>query len=473
MSGFSQRWQQALRRTRPLLADFGRHFQPVSMATSAETGAFLQALLDSLQPTQVVETGSGFSSALLIGATHVEDNADYGRRVAAWLDGRGLPRGRFIDYAALHAWPLSGPFLLFLDGNLATREASATWLHERLAQAVLVIDDAQPGTFGQVQAVLDRLRGDPRGRLLDCAAWTRDEYGRHAALWAGHDSGLSDALLAELAAGPRAERPAAPPAHLLLCINDTPENGRWACTVRTLTSIGITADLRRHELWIVDNGSRCPHSALFLQQWCADMLRRGARLRRFRLPENRHATYAFNRLLSLLPPDAHAVRLENDIEFHTPDWPAMLVGFLQDSGFGLVSAKPVDLPRLAAGAEVVDLAGRRVQVVPEVPGFCTAFAPGLRQQLGALACAGRYIEDVLTSQRALALGWRMAFLQPDELRCFHVDQAASASYSAWKRQAVAEEWAAMQLAREDWRSGRRSPLVAFGFDAADGFEEVV
>lgn len=265
---------------------------------------------------------------------------------------------------------------------------------------------------------------------------------------------------------------ALPPALLTLCVNDTPENSRWMCTARTLTSLGITARLQQHALWIVDNGSTCPHTAAFLHDWCADQWRLDARLRVFRLPHNHHATHAFNRLWAMAPSDAVVVRLENDIEFHTVDWPALLVRFLAHSGFGLVSALPLGLPGQAAGVPTQRVAGFRVRVVPEVPGYCTAFAPALRHRLGALVCAGSYIEDVLTSERARAAGFSMAFLEPEELRCFHVDRATSPGYAAWKQQAVAAEWATMLQARKDWREGRRALHEPWRPDPADGFSEV-
>lgn len=471
MNGLQQHWRSALPRMRAMLADFGTRFQPISMATSAETAAFLDALIAALPGRTVLETGSGYSSAVLVGAVHVEDNAAYQQQVQRWLADRGVPPGRFIGYDELHQLRPDGRWLMFLDGNLSTRERSADWLADHLAAAVLVIDDAQPGTFSQVRSVLERLRADPRGRLLDCAEWTRDEYGRTASLWVGRDSGFPPELLAQIEGGPGAALPGMPPALLTLCIHDTPDNARWACTARTLTSLGITACLHRHALWIVDNGSTCPNTAAFLRDWCADQWRQGARLRVFRLPRNRHATYAFNRLWSLAPADAVVVRLENDIEFHTPDWPALLVRFLAHSGYGLVSALPLDLPDKAAGVPVQWLAGFRVRVVPEVPGYCTAFAPALRTRLGALVSAGRYIEDVLTSERARAAGYGMAFLEADELRCFHVDRVASAGYAAWKQQAAAAEWSAMLQAREDWREGRRALHEAWLPDPEDGLLE--
>ena len=467
---FADLYFDALERTRPLLDDFGAHFQPVSMATSAETGAFLSALVTALAPATVLETGSGFSSAVLAGALHGENNGAYERRVRQWLAARGLPGGSFCSYEEFHQRDVGGVFLLFLDGDLQTRERTLAWLGERLPRAVVVIDDAQPGTFVQVQAVLDALARDPRGRLLDCAAWTRDHYGRSAQLWVGHDSGLPAQALEQIVAGPSGAP--VPPVRLLVCINDTPENLRWECTVRCLTSIGVTVDLAAHPLWIVDNGSTCPNTAFFLDAWCRDQRQRGGELRRFRLPRNRHATYAFNRLLAMAPEGDCIVRVENDIEFHTPGWPARMGLFLARSGFGLVSTKPVDLPSKALGVPTTEVGGWRVQEVSEVPGYCTAFAPGLRKELGALVSSGSYVEDIITSCRARALGWRMAFLDPQELRCYHVDRAPSASYQAWKHQAVREARASTRQALAEWGSGARHPTVAFAPEADDGWQEI-
>jgi hypothetical protein len=263
-----------------------------------------------------------------------------------------------------------------------------------------------------------------------------------------------------------------PPLTLLLCLNDTPENARWACTVRCLTSLGITADLQRHALWIVDNGSTCPNTACFLTVWCADQRRGGARLRRFRLPHNRHATYAFNRLLAMVPPAHGVIRIENDIEFHSGGWPSHLAGFLARSGFGMACPMPADLPSPTEQVAVSEVAGTRVRIVDGVAGYCTAMSPALRQQLGALVCAGVYIEDVFTSRRARLLGHRMAYLHPEELRCYHVDRSLGAAYAQWKAQAVAAELPRMRQALRDWETGRRPLQAPFTFSADDGFHEV-
>ncbi|MCW7541382.1 hypothetical protein OOT46_26575 [Aquabacterium sp. A7-Y] len=466
---FAAAYREALDRTRAWLADFGTRFQPISMATSAETGALLSALLERLAPTRVIETGSGFSSAVLAGALHVENDAGYECRVREWLAHLGIDPGTFCGYDTFHASDIEGRFLMFLDGDLQTRERTAVWLQDKLDRAVVLIDDAQPGTFVQVQAVLDGLKTDPRGRLIDCAAWTRDGYGRSASLWVGEASAFPQELIEQLAAGPSGA--AALPVRLLLCINDTPENARWECTVRSLTSIGITADLQQHPLWIVDNGSTCATTARFLRVWCGDQRSRGAEVRVFRLPQNRHATYAFNRLFAMVPAGDCVIRLENDIEFHTCGWPRRMARFLARSGFGLVCAKPVDLPTKALGVPTTEVAGMRVQVVDEVAGYCTAIAPELRLRLGALVCAGVYIEDVLTSRRAQALGYRMAFLDPQELRCYHVDRAPSEAYRRWKQGVVAAEHQAMAQALAAWGSGARAPYVPFAWSEDDGFHE--
>lgn len=259
---------------------------------------------------------------------------------------------------------------------------------------------------------------------------------------------------------------------LLLCVNDTPENGRWECTVRTLTSIGVTADLSKARLWIVDNGSTCPSTARFLSVWREDQLNRGGQVRLFRLPRNEYATYAFNRLLAMADDADYVVRIEDDIEFATPGWPQVLTRFLCDSGFGLVSTKPLDLPEKALGIPITRLAGRSIQVVDEVPGFCTAIVPDCRRMLGALASAGCYIEDLLTSARVRALGYGMAFLAPDEVRCFHVDRNAKLEYQQWKTQAVRLDWDAFLRLRAEWQSGKRPPRVEFELRADDGFLEL-
>jgi hypothetical protein len=79
---------------------------------------------------------------------------------------------------------------------------------------------------------------------------------------------------------------------------------------------------------------------------------------------------------------------------------------------------------------------------------------------------------VLTSQRTLALGWRMAFLDPTELSCFHIDRDGSSAYRAWKQQAATAEWATMQQVRKEWCSGHRRAYVPLQPDEDDGFEEV-
>lgn len=259
---------------------------------------------------------------------------------------------------------------------------------------------------------------------------------------------------------------------LLLCVNDTPENGRWECTARCLASLGITGQLEQHPLWIVDNGSTCPNTRRLLEVFGGDLRRRGARLRVFRLPVNRHATYAFNRLLAQAPPEACVVRLENDMEFHTPGWPQRLADFLQRSGFGMASPWPRDLPDPTPDLAVEDIAGVRVRQPGQLPGFCTAIAPKLRQELGALQSAGVYIEDAVTSARVRALGWRMARFAPEELLCYHVDREPRPAYRAWKDAAVAAERPGLHRMLAELASGARNAHVPFAFAPDDGFVEV-
>jgi hypothetical protein len=467
---FTAHYFSALERSWPLLADFGAHSQPASMAASAETGAFLAALREVLAPAHVAETGSGFSSAVLPGALRAEDDGAHQRKVQDWLAVRGLDAGRFCGYDEFDRWDPQGVFLLFLDGDLRTREATVAWLQPRLARAVVVVHDAQPGTFAQVQRALERLREDPRGRLVDCSAWTRDHYGRSAQLWIGQEAGFPADVLEEIRAGP--DGPASPPVRLLLCVNDTPENGRWECTVRCLTSLGITAQLDAHPLWIVDNGSTCPRTLRFLAAWCGDARARGAGVRLFRLPRNRYATYAFNRLLAAAPAGEYVVRIENDIEFHTVGWPRRMARFLARSGFGMACTKPVDLPSKAQGIPVSEVAGLRVQVADEVAGYCTAMAPAVRVSFGAFAAVGSYVEDVVTSARVRALGFRMAFLDPAEVCCYHVDRVASAAYQEWKMAAAREARPALAQALREWGSGARPAYAPFAIEADDGFAEV-
>jgi predicted O-methyltransferase YrrM len=469
---FGHSYLRSLDSARMLLKDFGNSFQPISMATSAQTGALLAALAGVLGKHRLIETGSGFSSAMLPNAIRVENNDDYGLRVRSWLARVGVAEGSFCGYDHLHGSRLTDPFLLFLDGDLAYRERTSHWLQDKLAHAVVLIDDAQPGTFAEVQAVIDTLKSDARGRLLDCSAWTHDEYGRSAALWVGNASQMPAQVIDEIVAGPPETGPPSS-ARLLMCISDTPGNARWECTVRALTSVGITANLQEHSLWIVDNGSTCPNTARFLDVWCRDQLDQNAQLRVFRLSKNMYATYAFNRLLAMCSPGDYVIRLENDIEYHSANWPATLMRFLSMSGFGLVSAKPVDLPLKAQDVPAEDICGVRVQVVTEVAGFCTAISPSLRLELGAFACAGRYIEDVITSRRAISMGFRAAFVDPAVVRCFHVDRRASDEYHRWKQTAVKEEWEAMTHAMTDWGPSSRSVYVPFEHHDDDGFHEVL
>ena len=257
-----------------------------------------------------------------------------------------------------------------------------------------------------------------------------------------------------------------------ICVNDTPENQRWRTTVRCLTSFGITTDFSSHELIIIDNGSTCPNTKTFLEEFCQDLIGvRNQNVTLVRFGENQYATYVFNHVVQIFAqkfPQRVFVRVENDLEMVTSDWLVKFISmFIEYPAAGAISTKPHDLPAKGEGGVPVKLAGLDCLRVDEVPGYCTAFRPGIFNLLGTLVSAGNYIEDILTSVRLRKLGWELFLTQPDVVSCYHIDRCPTLQYSQWKKKTVISEWSMYLALREDYETGKRELFTPFVPDQVD------
>lgn len=251
-----------------------------------------------------------------------------------------------------------------------------------------------------------------------------------------------------------------------VCVNDTPDNQRWRTTVRCLTSLGITTDLCRHDLVLIDNGSTCANSRAFMEEWCQDLIGiRDQRVTLVRFPANQFATHAFNHVLqTFLPrvPGRMFVRVENDLEMVSPGWVDILGAiFAARREVGAIATKPYDLPTKGLDGVPIRIADRDCLAVDEIPGYCTAFRPGVFEQLGCLVSAGRYIEDGLTSVRLRKLGWELLFTDSHSIECYHVDRRPTTAYRDWKQTTARDEWDAYVRLRREFESGRRDPRQPF------------
>lgn len=246
---------------------------------------------------------------------------------------------------------------------------------------------------------------------------------------------------------------------LVVCVNDTPENTRNEVTDPCINSMLNTVELDRHKLVLVDNGSTDPRTIALLDRVSKH---RGVEL--IRLPENKYATYAYNVAIKRYDPAGNNqifVRIENDVVFQTDDWAEIIwetfdAAHKKDFPLGLLSTLPVNLPKGWERVHVLEGADGPIILLEagEVPGYTTAFHPDLLRSLGYLQSAGRYIEDVITSDRALTAGYRLGYISRENVLALHIDTVEGRpAYQKWKSDVAREEWDVMVRLRHAYRRG--------------------
>lgn len=244
---------------------------------------------------------------------------------------------------------------------------------------------------------------------------------------------------------------------LAMAAFDTPENGRFPLTLRTLHSLSQTVDWSRHRLVVIDNGSTCP-KATSLFKWAEQYGFSGAWMlggvvsdlppaMLIRNAENRGQARALNQGWLLREPGEHVARCDSDVEFLDAGWLDRMVECLdRDPTLGIVGLKRPDLwerpdhPDPNWRSELVMLPHEPgqdwlvVEKAKSVVGTVQAWSPALLGKIGYLY-QSRFqwgLEDADALARATLAGFWGGFLAGPRIRHLDAAKPGETPYQRWK-----------------------------------------
>jgi len=219
---------------------------------------------------------------------------------------------------------------------------------------------------------------------------------------------------------------------IAMAVYDTPENSRTWMTEATIRSLEQTVDLKKHRLIISDNGS-CKETHKLYSQTNAQIIFN---------ERNIGTANAINKAWKLREPDEHALKMDNDVVIHQPEWVEWMEdAFSRDETLGILGLKRSDLAECpwADGKFRSTLRmlpherGQRwitIEEVEHVIGTCQAYSSALLGRIGFLTQPGVYgFDDSLSSIRAKVAGFKRAFLVGFEID--HIDPGGS-NFTQWK-----------------------------------------
>lgn len=239
-----------------------------------------------------------------------------------------------------------------------------------------------------------------------------------------------------------------------LAVWDTEENGRTEYTAKTLETLYLTVNTRKHRIIIVDNGS-CEATQ--------KLLNKAARIEVIRLHENIGTAKAVNKAWQLRKPNENCVKMDNDVVIHSRDWVEDMERAIKlDPAIGIVGLKRKDcweepsrtdfyksslemLPHVAGEPWVV------VERVNHVMGTCQMFNSALLDKIGYLYQPRLYgFDDALAAIRCQVAGFYSCFLPHIEID--HIDTGATA-YQGWKEKHAGEDMAEYNRLKNGYLSG--------------------
>ena len=239
-----------------------------------------------------------------------------------------------------------------------------------------------------------------------------------------------------------------------LAVWDTEENGRTEYTAKTLETLYLTVNTRKHRIIIVDNGS-CEATQ--------NLLNKAARIEVIRLHENIGTAKAVNKAWQLRKPNENCVKMDNDVVIHSRDWVEDMERAIKlDPAIGIVGLKRKDcweepsrtdfyksslemLPHVPGEPWVV------VERVNHVMGTCQMFSSALLDKIGYLYQPRLYgFDDALAAIRCQIAGFYSCFLPHIEID--HIDTGATA-YQGWKEKHAGEDMAEYNRLKNGYLSG--------------------
>jgi GT2 family glycosyltransferase len=247
---------------------------------------------------------------------------------------------------------------------------------------------------------------------------------------------------------------------IAMAVYDTDENERTQYTLRTLASLMYTVNLERHRIIVVDNAS-CEATKKALEHYHAEQ---GISV--ITSPTNLGTAEAINLAWRLRRPGEHAVKMDNDVEFHRDDWADELEDAIaRDPGIGICGLKRKDcierpdrddwykselylLPHEPGQRWII---GERVN---HVMGTCQMYNSALLDKIGFLFQPRLYgYDDALAAVRCKVAGFTSVFLPHIEID--HIDPGDK-PYQKWKESEANKDFAAYERIVRQYKTGERS-----------------
>lgn len=239
-----------------------------------------------------------------------------------------------------------------------------------------------------------------------------------------------------------------------LAVWDTDENGRTEYTAKTLETLYLTVNTRKHRIVIVDNGS-CEATQ--------KLLNKAARIEVIRLHENIGTAKAVNKAWQLRKPNENCVKMDNDVVIHSRDWVEDMERAIKlDPAIGIVGLKRKDCWEEPSRT---DFYKSSLEMLPHVPGepwlvvervnhvmgTCQMFNSALLDKIGYLYQPRLYgFDDALAAIRCQVAGFYSCFLPHIEID--HIDTGATA-YQGWKEKHAGEDMAEYNRLKNGYLSG--------------------
>jgi GT2 family glycosyltransferase len=241
---------------------------------------------------------------------------------------------------------------------------------------------------------------------------------------------------------------------IAMAVFDTEENRRTEYTAKTLETLYLTVNTRKHRIIIVDNGS-CEATQ--------NLLNKAARIEVIRLHENIGTAKAVNKAWQLRKDGEHCIKMDNDVVIHSRNWVEDMERAIKlDPTIGIVGLKRKDcweepsrndfyksslemLPHVPGEPWVV------VERVNHVMGTCQMFNFALLDKIGYLYQPRLYgFDDALAAIRCQVAGFYSCFLPHIEID--HIDTGATA-YQGWKEKHASEDMAEYNRLKNGYLSG--------------------
>ena len=241
---------------------------------------------------------------------------------------------------------------------------------------------------------------------------------------------------------------------IAMAVFDTEENGRTEYTAKTLETLYLTVNTRKHRIVIVDNGS-CEATQT--------LLNKAARIEVIRLHENIGTAKAVNKAWQLRKDGEHCIKMDNDVVIHSRDWVEdMECAIKLDPAIGIVGLKRKDCWEEPSRA---DFYKSSLEMLPHVPGepwvvvervnhvmgTCQMFNSALLDKIGYLYQPRLYgFDDALAAIRCQVAGFYSCFLPHIEID--HIDTGSTA-YQGWKEKHAGEDMAEFNRLKNGYLSG--------------------